>query len=290
MPASPLRVALAQLPGAGGTLAERAARAERVIADAAGADLVVFPEAYLPGYAHVVGDAAGEARRVASGRGACVAIGFLAGPEPGEAAGDPRGSCELGLASLDGGWSTYRKRFPSPDERRVWRAGACAGIVATPLGRVGLLVCADVLQRRAWRDLRGRVDIVVVSAAWPDYRGREARVAPATRPLVRWLARTSGPYRDDLLGRAAAYVGAPVVFVNATGPWEGEEGFSGGSAAWDAAGVRVVGPLVDEGVGHVELRRGGHPSLPTLSHPPPWEALAAAWRVAGRLPGGRGPG
>ena len=42
-------------------------------------------------------------------------------------------------------------------------------------GRIGLAVCADMIYRRVWEDYRGRIDLAVVSAAWPDFACRRDR-------------------------------------------------------------------------------------------------------------------
>jgi hypothetical protein len=200
------------LPGRGGTLDERIAWADDAVARAAaaGAGLVVLPEATIPGYSHVRADCGDVARTWALGaarRGLAVAVGYLDGD-----------GCWLGVADPDGRFTAYRKRFPSPAEGRVWRGGTDAVIVDTPVGRVGLLICADVLQLDAWRPYVGRVDAVAVAAAWPDYQGRLERTPRLARPALRWLFEGSVPYRDALLVRASAAVGAPVVFADASGP------------------------------------------------------------------------
>ncbi|MFZ5479607.1 MAG: nitrilase-related carbon-nitrogen hydrolase [Myxococcota bacterium] len=192
---TPLRITPLSLPAAGGTPDDREA-AVRAAVLAAEADLVVLPEAHLPGYAHVRGDAGARAHALLRSLPP-TAMGYL----------DGDGSW-LALA-VDGEVHTYRKRFPSPAESRVWRAGDRPGLARTRLGRIGMLVCADVLQLDAWEALRGEVDAVVVAAAWPDYRG---------------VPFDSNPYRDRLLARAASSLGVPVAFANASGP-----GFSGGA-------------------------------------------------------------
>lgn len=273
-PAGPLRVAVAELDGAGGTLDERVGTARGAVAEAAagGAALVVLPEAYLPGYAHVRADAGGLAQaaalQAAGEHGIHVALGYLDGD-----------GCHLGLAAPDGGWWTYRKRFPSPAERKVWAPGSAPVIAQTALGRVGLLICADVLQPQAWEDLVGRVDLVAVAAAWPDYRGRAATANPALRPLLRWLEAESTPFRDTWLSQAAARVGAPVVFANARGPWRGDESFAGGSGAWSADGSRALGPERAGGVRLATVSGARAPEGAPLKQPWRWAALARAWRV-----------
>jgi predicted amidohydrolase len=186
-------------------------------------------------------------------------------------------ACVLGLHSPDGAAHRYQKRFLSPAEAPVWRPGPGPVIASTPLGRVGLAVCADVLQLATWAPFRGAVDLVVVAAAWPDYQGRLTTIVRPARPAFGWLFTGSNPYRDDLLGRAARAVGAPVVFANATGPADGQESFSGGSCVYDADGVRVA-----EGSLAVADVSRGTPGAP-LRHPPRWAAFTRVYRWASAM-------
>lgn len=277
-------VAALQLPGWGGEPADRAGLAHAAVDDAVrgGARLVVLPEAYFPGYRHTRLEGEAAARAFAA---ACadrhqivVLTGFLAGR-----AGTT--ACTLGAAWPDGGWATYDKRYPSPAESRVWSAGREAVIVATPAGRLGLLVCADVLQPQSWRPFAGRVDLVVVAAAWPDYRGR--RTPAALGPALSWVYRESGAHRDRLLSAAALALGAPIVFANACGPYQGRESFSGGSGIWGPDG----GTLARAGAGRevllaeVSAREvaAEAPGAWALHGQARWIALAVAWRAAVRL-------
>lgn len=213
------------------------------------ADLVVLPEAALPGYHHVREDASARARAL----DLPVVIGFLDGV--GSAAGVHAG----------GQFVTYRKRFLAPAEARVWQAGPDAVVVDTPVGRVGLLICADVLQLQAWEDLRGRVDLVAVCAAWPHYRDRRAP------PGLGWLYAGSPVYRDEHLGRCARSLGVPVVFANAHSP-----AYDGICTIWDANGIAVAtgGSIVSD-------VSPGEPG-PPLRHRGRWAIFAPIYRGAAR--------
>ncbi len=281
----PFTVAALELTGRGGTPAERLARADIAVAEATaqGATLVLLPEAYLPGYP-VIGEdeeKAGDPRadghrarewmaRVARRHTITVVMGYVEAQ-----------ICLLGVTTPDGAHVTYAKRFLSPREARVWRPGAGPVLVDTPAGRVGLLVCADVLHLAAWAPLRGAVDAVLVAAAWPDYRGRLERTPRAVRPLLAPLLKplfaASNPYRQDLLARAARATGAPVVFANACGPFDGAEHFSGGTCVYDADGTIVAtGRVAVASVGR------GRPGTP-LTHPLPWHAFSWAYRRTSAL-------
>ncbi len=241
-----LPFALVELPGApglGGSARWGAIDASLHRAKGVGASLVVFPECALTGYAPWGPDPrldVGAAREALAERARATGLHVVLGWDAGD-------RCTLALAMPDGTVHIYDKQHPTPTEAGRWRRGRSAGIVPTAFGRVGLLVCADVLHPRVWEPLRGEVDLVVVAAAWPDYVGRLARIPAPLRPLARPVTEGSGPWRDTLLARAAASLGVPVVVCDATGPLRGagplpshdSEGFRAASAAWDGRGVPV---------------------------------------------------
>lgn len=250
-------------PAAAGALDDLAARAA-----AGGADLLLLPEALLPGYRHARADCGPAARdlalRLAARHRLAVCPGFLHGD-----------GCFLGLAAPDGQWSCYRKQHPSPAESRQWRAGRHPGVVPFEARsgrlRLGLLICADLLHLRAWEALRGRADLVLIAAAWPDYR-------QPPPPGLGWLYAESNRYRDHLLARAAASLGVPVAFANAAGP-----GFSGGTGLWDSSGARVGSGAFSIAT----LSPAAPPSgvRPPLRHEGRWRAFMPAYAAAGTLVG-----
>lgn len=269
-------LAAVQLPGAPGPLELRLQRAEAAVSDCE-ADLVLLPEAFLPGYARVPGSAQTEAAartwatRAAARHGRHVAVGLVGA----------HGSELLLVAPTGDSWS-YRKRFPTWAERGAWRAGRGALIATTSLGRIGLVLCADVVQPATWEDLAGRVDLVLVAAAWTDYAGRKAQLSPLRRAILGpWMDR-SGDHRDELLANAARSLGAPIVYANACGPWQGEERFSGGSRVLTAAGSTAAELTTDEGTAIAEVAVGGAQGH-APAHPLHWRAFAATYRGLTRL-------
>lgn len=264
-----MRIAAASIPATGGDRLGLV-RAAAAKARAAGAEVLVLPEAALPGYEHVRHDASLAARALACAlaqeHGMYVGLSFLDGE-----------GCSLGLAEPDGArWQAYRKRFPSPAESRAWARGTSPGVVETPLGRIGLAICADVLHLATWAELRAAgVEAVLVAGAWPAY------TTPAP-PGLGWLWRGSNPYRDDLLARASLSLGAPVAFANASGPAPGGDQLAGGASVW-SAGDHVFDPEL--AVADAVPGPQGAP----LTHRGPWRLFAPAYDLAGRLAGALSP-
>ncbi len=263
---------------------EAQAREAVAVAAAAGAGLVAFPEAFLPGYAHraappeVARRGRALAVELATAHGVVVTLGVVDGDV-----------CACLLATPAGEVHVLPKRYPTPGESRVWRPGGVTPPVRTSVGRVGVLVCADVLHAAAWRPLRGEVDLVVVAAAWPDYRGREEALPPWQRRLLGRVLQDSNAWRDEVLARGARYVGAPVVLANAVGPnaaGAAEEGFSGGSGGWSASGERLESArhaLTDGAVVLVEVGPAQGPASSRLGRSPGWALFAAGYRIAAQL-------
>ena len=68
----------------------------------------------------------------------------------------------------------YRKRNLVFWERFRFRPGRAPLVVSTPWGRVGFAICADMIYRKVWDDYRDRIDLAVVSAAWPNFANRDS--------------------------------------------------------------------------------------------------------------------
>lgn len=68
------------------------------------------------------------------------------------------------LATPHGTLHTYRKRHPFFWERSICREGNPARPAETPLGRVGMLVCADVAYPDSYAAYAGQVDCIIASS------------------------------------------------------------------------------------------------------------------------------
>ena len=90
--------------------------------------------------------------------------------------------------------------FSGNDSR--FHPGRAPLVVSTPFGRVGLAVCADMIYRRVWDDYRGRIDLAVVAAAWPDFANRDTG-------RRHWLLGHVGPLSTAIPAKVAARSGNP---------------------------------------------------------------------------------
>lgn len=87
----------------------------------------------------------------------------------------------------DGEVAIYRKRNLVFWERFRFHPGRAPLVVNTPWGRVGMAICADMIYRKVWEDYRDRIDLAVVSAAWPNFApgvGASALAAGARRAAL----------------------------------------------------------------------------------------------------------
>ena len=110
----------------------------------------------------------------------------------------------------DGDVQIYRKRNLVFWERFRFHPGRSPLVVATPWGRVGFAICADMIYRKVWDDYRDRIDLAVVSAAWPNFANRESG-------RRHWLLGHVGPLSQSIPAKVASDLGIPVVFANQCG-------------------------------------------------------------------------
>lgn len=116
----------------------------------------------------------------------------------------------LAFCLPDGNLHIYRKRNLVFWERFRFHPGRSPLVVPTPFGRVGFAVCADMIYRRVWDGYRGRIDLAVVSAAWPDFACRQTG-------RKHWLLGHVGPLSREIPCKVAQDLGIPVIFANQCG-------------------------------------------------------------------------
>jgi predicted amidohydrolase len=265
-----MRVALAQVDVRLGEVDANARRAREAIAEAraAGADLVVFPELHLSGYAlaRVAGTArtADDAARLVGADGPAALLGFHE---------RDRDRSYNSAAYLERGAPVHVHRklylvdYAPFDEDAVFAPGDELRAFDTALGRVAVLICND-----AWQPFLPFVAVqdgarmLLVPAASST---AVADAEPTWRDLTRVYARLFQCY---------------VVFVNRVGS-EGDLTFWGGSHVIDPSGEIVAeAPRLEEAlvVADVEpaLVDARRRELPLAGEPRLDFLLAALRRVA----------
>jgi N-carbamoylputrescine amidase len=179
----------------------------------AGVELAVLPELFNTGYSLIpdFGPASETAegptlaylRRRCMQWGMSIAAGFV--ERDGRHLYD-----SLAFCTPDGILSIYRKRNLVFWERFRFNRGNAPLIVSTPFGRIGFAICADMIYRRVWNDYRGRIDLAIVSAAWPDFANRNTGKG-------HWLLGHVGPMSASIPRKVAGDLGIPVIFANQCG-------------------------------------------------------------------------
>ena len=287
---SELRIELAQLRPAKGRVEENLERVRGAIGEASGeVDLLVFPECVLSGY-FVEGGVREVARRpeeIAAGMGTHgpdapdVVLGFY---EQGR--GPTYNSVAWFTLGEDGYQVVHRHRkvflptYGVFDEARFVASGEDLRAFDTRLGRVGLLVCEEMLHSIAPTLLAlDGAELLVVVAASPARDFREQGGRPGNLDV--W----------DLAGRSAATEhGIHVAIAHLVGS-EGGKVFPGGSTVYLPGGqVGQRGPLFEEGSVRVALdrtqvdrERARSPLLSDLQDQVP-NLLSSLTRVANAAP------
>jgi N-carbamoylputrescine amidase len=145
------------------------------------------------------------------------------------------------LAGPGGELFSYRKQFPAFFEMLFLHRGQAPGIFDTPLGRVGVMICWDMVHGRLSRQMAGRIDLLLICSGWPALRGGNIPLYG----MRGWLDRQPA-HRPR---RLAEGLGVPVVYCNLTGdfvtrvPYLGltfRSQFAGASSITNAAGRTVA--------------------------------------------------
>ena len=156
----------------------------------------------------------------------------------------------LAFTTPGGEVSIYRKRHLIFWEHYYFRRGCEPLIVETELGRIGFAICADMMYEHIWAGYRDKIDVAVVSAAWPG-------ATDQTTGGVGWMLRPSAGLCGEIPARIARDLRIPVVFSNQSGPCEVRipmmgpakpAEFARHSAVYDHTGTRISPALEGEGI------------------------------------------
>jgi nitrilase len=268
-------VAVIQKPPALLDRAQTIARVVKSIDEAAdaGASLLVFPEAYVPGYPTWIwrlrpggdGVLTGEIHARLHANAIDVARGDLQPVQ--DAAAKRRATIVLGINELDGGFSgttlfntlvvigpdgallnRHRKLMQTNPERKVWGMGDASGlkVVDTPAGRLGALICWESYMPLARYALYAQnIDIYVA----PTWDSGESWLA-----TMRHIAKEAGCW---VIGTATAMQGCdlPEDFPERDKLYKADEWVNDGDAVVvKPMGAIAAGPLHREkGILYAEI-------------------------------------
>ncbi|TMC90467.1 MAG: carbon-nitrogen hydrolase family protein [Chloroflexi bacterium] len=207
-------VACAQMACATFDRRSNLAKADHFIQEAAhlGAQLILLPELLTSGYTydrrlHDFAEPIGGAttrwlQRRSRQTGRWIGAGMV------EAADEGIFDTFL-LTGPAGECLSYRKLYPAFFEKLYFHRGRTAGIFDTPIGRIGMMICWDMVHARLYREMAGRIDLLLVCSAWPDLN-------QGNIPLfgIRdWMSRQ--PAQRPL--QLAQKLNVPVAYCNMTG-------------------------------------------------------------------------
>ncbi len=168
-----ITIAVAQLDVAPAPVAERLARAEQLVTQAAqaGAQLIALPELFNTGYAYrdenfalaepPDGTTCAWMKQVSARLGVHLAGSFLLrdGKEIYNA---------LMLYAPDGRSWRYDKNYPWGWERAYFRGRRQITVADTDLGNIGMLLCWDVGHADLWRKYGGKIDLMLACSCPPN--------------------------------------------------------------------------------------------------------------------------
>ena len=224
-----IKIAAVQMIARPASLSERLARAETLVVHAAqgGAQLVVLPELFNTGYEYcdencrraeaLDGPTSTWMKQTANRYSVHIAGTFLRLDSQ-----DIYNT--LLLVAPDGRAWRYDKNYPWAWERAYFCAGHDVTVADTSLGRLGLLICWDVVHPELWARYAGHVDAMVICSCPPAMQdltiifpdGRRFKAGKAD-PIMRHIKRTSAGMLGPCLLRQAAHLGVPVVNTTGTG-------------------------------------------------------------------------
>ena len=249
-----------------------------------GADLVVFPELWLPGYPaldllyradlqprieQAIATIARELQNVCA-----VLIGY---PRPADAfvgQSSPDGAARptlyncIGLIAEGSVQGEHRKRalpnYEVFDERRYFQPGDSATVVRFAGCNLGLLACEDVwVPNVVDETVQAGADLLLVANASPYHRGK-------------WHE------RSERLSQIAQSHGMPVVYTNAVGGQD-DLVFDGDAQAYNAKGVLVArAPLFQPATLKCRLTQDGLTGQDIATPPDAWGEVYDALVVATR--------
>ncbi len=252
-----LTVAAIQMASIPYCIEENLQKADRMVRQAAsrGARIIVLPELFNTGYCYdwrnlkVGEDLSGRTARWFRGLAKGLGI-YLIGGMIERDGGNLYNT--LLLTSPQGRSASYRKRCLPLQEKCYFTRGDEPLLVDTPLGRIGFGICADLLDEKIWERFRNKVNLLVVSSAWPDFTAGGFLFAKSS------VSMRISQMPQLLPKRLAESFGVPVAYSNLCGPFDSplpllypyavRSRFVGYSAVYDRGGIPVSTMKEEEGV------------------------------------------
>lgn len=231
-----------------------------------GADLVMFPEAYLPGYPSWVWrlkpggeidkcedlhheliknavdlsrDGLARIQQVAKQCKITTAIGFQ---EINAEASGATLYCAYALIGPDGEiLNRHRKLIPTNPERMVWGWGDARGlnVVATPAGKIGALICWENYMPLSRYALYAQGVELYLAPTWDCGDGWQATLRHIAREGGCWVAGTAIALQCSDIPDAVPHKDA--IFPGAD-EWINE----GGATVYEPFGPAIAGPMLKE--------------------------------------------
>ncbi len=119
------------------------------------------------------------------------------------------------LVFPDGSFAIHDKDQPTMWENCYYRGGNDDGVVDTPLGPVGIVMCWEMIRTRAIERLRGKIDLLVGGSCWwtlPD--------GAIPLPGKRSAERCNREIMRETPARLARLLGVPVIHAAHAGSFE----------------------------------------------------------------------
>ncbi|MBI5952762.1 MAG: carbon-nitrogen hydrolase family protein [Chloroflexi bacterium] len=224
-----VEVAVVQMIAEPAPVADRLARAENLIAQAAqaGAQLVVLPEVFNTGYEYtddnyrlaepMDGQTPNWMKKTATRHRVHLAGTFLRQQD-----GDIYNTCLL--AAPDQRIWHYDKRYPWMWERAYFQPGKGITIADTDLGKIGMLICWDVAHPRLWQEYAGKVELMLVSSCPPAAQNMTLIFPDGRRvefselgPMMQLIKHNADETFGAHLRRQSSNLNVPVVHTTGTG-------------------------------------------------------------------------
>ena len=214
-----IRVAAIQMQAKVGAVASNLSRAESLVLEAfrRGSEWVILPEFFpsavaftpsmLSAWLPLEGLALKLMRKLAREHDGVVGGSFIA-----KAGQDCFNS--FVLVFPDGQFFRHDKDMPTMWENSYYIGGSDDGVLATPVGPVGVALCWELIRSQTVRRLLGKVDCVVGGSCWWDLR----------LPVPPKYADDQARLRNMLCqapGELAKRLGVPVVHASHAGEFEG---------------------------------------------------------------------